>query len=123
MESKMKEVRKLAATVSLTLLAMVVLALLIGTASAQETPQAPDNSLGDHITRVNALFSEYDVAPPYGQVGKEEITLLQSYFGMTQGGANYIAWFDFNADGMIDINDIAQVASRVGCTFVDACYW
>ena len=119
----MKEVRKLAATVSLTLLAMVVLALLIGTASAQEAPQAPDNSLGDHITRVNALFSKYDVAPPYGQLGKEEITLLQSYFGMTQGGANNIAWFDFNADGMIDINDIAQVASRAGCTFVDACYW
>ena len=119
----MKEAWKLAATVSLVLLAMVVLALLISTASAQEAPRAPDNSLGDHIIRVNALFSEYDVAPPYGQVGKEEITLLQSYFGMVQNGANYIAWFDFNSDGVIDINDIAQVAGRAGCTFVDVCYW
>lgn len=117
-----KELLKLAATVSLVLLAMVVLALLISTASAQEAP-VPDNSLGDHIIRVNALFSKYDVAPPYGQVNKEEITLLQSYFGMVQGGANYIAWFDFNRDGVIDINDIAQVAGRAGCTFVDACYW
>jgi hypothetical protein len=118
-----KELLKLTATVSLVLLAMVVLALLIGTASAQEVPQAPDNGLGDHITRINALFSKYDVAPPYGQVDKEEIALVQSYFGMVQSGANYIAWFDFNADGVIDINDIAQVASRAGCTFVDACYW
>jgi hypothetical protein len=118
-----KELLKLAATVSLTLLAMVVLALLMSTASAQEAPQAPDNGLGDHIAQVNAIFSKYDVAPPYGQIDKEEWTLLQSYFSMTLGTENYIAWFDFNKDGVIDINDIAQVASRAGCTFVDDCYW
>lgn len=114
---------RIVAPALLVVLAMVVLALAVLEVSAQEMPQTPVNSLGDHIARVNALFSKYDVAPPYGVVDKEEITLLQSYFGMTQGGANYIAWFDFNRDGMIDVFDIAQVASRAGCTFVDACYW
>ena len=116
----MKKVLRIVAPALLIVLAMVVLALAV---SAQEvTVQLPAAGLDDHIVRVNALFSAYDVAPPYGTIGKQEIELLQAFFlEAAQGG--YLPWLDFNNDGVIDVNDLAQVASRFECTFADACYW
>lgn len=68
------------------------------------------------------LVGRFDLAAPWGVVDEQDVLAIA--LGVTKAPGTEAPWaWDLNYDGMIDVADVGMVASRVGCTVVEPCYW
>ena len=104
--------------------ALVLLLLVISVTSA--APIQPENATFE----INQAFSQYDVYRD-GVINITDIAFMQSFmyteFGDFMSAPLFdpyvVAIVDFNQDGIVDIDDMNEVAIRYDCIVSQPCYW
>ena len=65
----------------------------------------------DHVTTFFRLFGDSNGA---GAVDFEDLRRFATTFGKRAGDPGYLACFDYNGDGRVDLGDLAQLLLRLG---------
>ena len=105
-----------------TIFIVLALLILIGTVSSA----APKEPVSVNID-VNQWFSQYDVYRD-GVIDMTDLAIMQSFFGQSLSQNTLFDPYilniaDFNQDGVVDIDDINEVAMRYNCMISQPCYW